>query len=273
MSLTNSLCTCASMHLHVLFLYGHMYLCCGLCCIITVLFLGLLHAEAHSLILWMLSHQPEDRPSIEDILDHPWMKMTSPSSSSSGSSSGSPRGSSSPSLSSSTLSLSVNSPSASPYHQSPLHKSITGSRHHLHPHYQPQYHHCQHQQHHMAPMPTPHFTRQMAPKPVKTPSTSPYLTRAAVASSYTPPSHSRPQASLSPRSPVSLCSASRVSLGTSASSGCGSGSNLSLTSTGSSTSINSIGMRGNNHALCPSSPQIPLTNSRRTRLQAATRRK
>ncbi len=35
-------------------------------------------AEAKALILWMLSYRPDVRPSIEQILNHPWMKMTSP---------------------------------------------------------------------------------------------------------------------------------------------------------------------------------------------------
>ena len=201
---------------------------------VTCVFFSL-PTEAHSLILWMLSYRPDDRPTIANILNHPWMKMTS---SSSGSSS------------------SVAKASPPSAHQSPQHQS-TISPHHYH------YRH-----HHRAPVPSPQLTRQVAPKPVKA-SGSPYLTRAAVASSYTPPTNSRSQTSLSPRSDALLSSASLLSVGMSPSSG---GSSVSLNSTGSTTSWS--GLRSSHGtALNPSSPRIPLMNHRRTRLQAATRRK
>ena len=34
--------------------------------------------EAKSLIQWMLAFRPNDRPSIDQILNHPWMKMGTP---------------------------------------------------------------------------------------------------------------------------------------------------------------------------------------------------
>ncbi len=40
-----------------------------ICCVST---------EAKSLIQWMLSFCPDERPSIDQILNHPWMKMGSP---------------------------------------------------------------------------------------------------------------------------------------------------------------------------------------------------
>lgn len=45
------------------------------------LFLSLKDAE--NLIRWMLSFHPEDRPTLEQVINHPWMKATSSSSSSS----------------------------------------------------------------------------------------------------------------------------------------------------------------------------------------------
>ena len=226
-------------------------------------FFNFTSTEARSLILWMLSHQPEDRPTIENILNHPWMKMTSPSRSRNNRSC-SPA-SSSPS---STPSASVNSSPSHVSYQSPVHlapppPTAAASPHHRHGNH----HHFHQRQHHLAPMPAPHFTRQYAQKQVKAPAASPYLTRAAVASSYTPPIQSRSQTSLSPRSPAALSSASRVSLGTSAASE--TGSRISLLSAGSSTSsIN--GLKSYHHggagvALGPSSPRIPLATSRRTR--------
>lgn len=43
--------------------------------------------DAESLIRWMLSYHPEDRPTLEQIFKHPWMNSTTGSSSSSSSSS------------------------------------------------------------------------------------------------------------------------------------------------------------------------------------------
>lgn len=227
--------------------------------------------EARSLILWMLSYRPEDRPTIDNILNHPWMKMTSSSSSSSRSSS--------PARTSPATATTSN-------YQSPVQKSTssTTSSHHLHPHHH-NHHNHHYYPHHRAPMPSPQLARQVAPKPVKNTPVSPYLTRAALAvASCTPPTtHSRSQASLSssspsssPRSPASLSSASRVSLGTNPSSS--GGSCISLLSTGSTASLNGSksGSQlsiGGEASLSPSSPKIPLMNSRRSRLQAASRRK
>ena len=190
--------------------------------------------------------------------------------------------SSSSSLSSSTKS----SPSTTTNYQSSLHKSTASTssqQHHLHHH---NHHNHHYYPHHRAPMPSPQYTRQhVGSKPVKNTPVSPYLTRAAIAmAGYTPPTtHSRSQVSLSsvspsssPRSPASLSSASRVSLGTNPSGG----SSISLLSTGSASGLKGgsghigivVGGEGG-ASLDPSSPRIPLTNSRRTRLQAATRRK
>lgn len=258
-------------------------------CLPVLLFLPV--TEARSLILWMLSYRPEDRPTIENILNHPWMKMTSSSSSSSRSSSPAP-----------------STATTSNYHyQSPMQKSATtssssaSSHHHLLPpsHHHHHINHSSHNHHyyphHRAPMPSPQLARQVAPKPVKNKPVSPYLTRAALAmASYTPPtSHSRSQVSLSssmssssstpspsssPRSPASLSSASHVLLGTNPNSS--GGSRISLLSSGSAASLNGSKSGGGHHgvvgggaSLDTSSPKVPVMNNRRSRLQAASRRK
>ena len=228
-------------------------------CADLVLLVFPLLAEARSLILWMLSYRPEDRPTIENILSHPWLKMSSSSSS----------GGSSTSLSS------VKSPptTATPNYQSP--SASTTSSHYLHAHH----HNHHYYSHHKAPMPSPQLHRLVAPKPVKNAPVSPYLTRAAIAmASYTSPVHSRSQGSLSsssasssPRSPASLNSASRASLGTSPSNS--QGSCISLVSMSSAASLSGGHHHAGGSSLDASTPKVPVGNSRRSRFHAVGRRK
>ncbi len=47
-----------------------------MCCVTICPFLCCV-AEAQSLTRWMLSFRPQDRPTIEQVLNHPWMKTNS----------------------------------------------------------------------------------------------------------------------------------------------------------------------------------------------------
>lgn len=94
----------------------------------TSLSISTFPSDAEHLIRWMLSFNPEDRPTIEQVLNHPWLQAPSSSSSSSPSST-----SPTPTMSSSSMSASSsNSESPSSSHSDSGFSSHSGSSHFSH---------------------------------------------------------------------------------------------------------------------------------------------